>query len=131
MGKHNLQPGEMKIMNVIWDKAPIRASEIARLLSAETGWSKNTIYTLTTRMVAKGFVRRSDPGFVCVPAVSREEIQRRETRSLLDALYHGSAKLLLARLVGDEAISAADLAELRELLERQEKVKRQDSGTSV
>lgn len=118
MGKKNLQPGELKIMNLVWEKAPIRASEIASILAAETGWSKNTIYTLITRIVEKGFIRRTDPGFVCEPAVSREEIQRRENRSLLDSLYHGSAKLLFARLLDDEDISRDELSELREMLDQ-------------
>ena len=118
MGKKNLQPGELKIMNIVWEKAPIRASEIANLLSAQTGWSKNTIYTLTTRIIEKGFIRRTDPGFICEPAVSREEIQRRENRSLLDALYNGSAKLLFARILGDEMLPKEDISELREMLEQ-------------
>lgn len=120
MGKKNLQPGELKIMNLVWEKAPIRASEIANILAAETGWSKNTIYTLITRIIEKGFIRRTDPGFVCAPAVSREEIQRRENRSLLNSLYHGSAKLLFARLLDDEDISRDELSELREMLEQME-----------
>lgn len=118
MGKKNLQPGELKIMNIVWEKAPIRASEIANILSAQTGWSKNTIYTLTTRIIEKGFIRRTDPGFICEPAVSREEIQRRENRSLLDALYNGSAKLLFARILGDEMLPKEDISELREMLEQ-------------
>ena len=118
MGKKNLQPGELKIMNIVWEKAPIRASEIANILSAQTGWSKNTIYTLTTRIIEKGFIRRTDPGFICEPAVSREEIQRRENRSLLDALYNGSAKLLFARVLGDEMLPKEDISELREMLEQ-------------
>ena len=118
MGKKNLQPGELKIMNIVWEKAPIRASEIANLLSAQTGWSKNTIYTLTTRIIEKGFIRRTDPGFICEPAVSREEIQRRENRSLLDALYNGSAKLLFARILDDEMLPKEDISELREMLEQ-------------
>ena len=118
MGKKNLQPGELKIMNIVWEKAPIRASEIANILSAQTGWSKNTIYTLTTRIIEKGFIRRTDPGFICEPAVSREEIQRRENRSLLDALYNGSAKLLFARILDDEMLPKEDISELREMLEQ-------------
>lgn len=120
MGKKNLQSGELKVMNVVWEKAPIRASEIASILSAETGWSKNTVYTLTTRIVAKGFIRRTDPGFVCEPAVTREEIQRRENRSLLDSLYNGSAKLLFARLLHDEELPREELSELRSMLEELE-----------
>lgn len=79
----DLQPSELKIMNIVWQEHPIPAKRIVQLLTPETGWSKNTIYTLTTRIIAKGFIRRTDPGFVCEPLVTREEVQRRENQSLL------------------------------------------------
>ena len=66
----DLQPCELKIMNIVWQEHPIPAKRIVQLLTPETGWSKNTIYTLTTRIIAKGFIRRTDPGFVCEPLVT-------------------------------------------------------------
>ena len=116
----DLQPCEMKVMNVVWDEHPIRANRIAAILMPQTGWSKNTIYTLITRIVAKGLMQRTDPGFVCEPLITREEVQRKENQSFLDMLYHGSAKLLFARMIGDETLSAEDIAELRAMLDRAE-----------
>lgn len=120
MKRRDLQPCEMKIMNVVWDEHPIRANRIAAILMPQTGWSKNTIYTLITRIVAKGLMQRTDPGFVCEPLITREEVQRKENQSFLDLLYNGSAKLLFARMLGDEKLSREDLAELREMLDRAE-----------
>lgn len=120
MKQKDLQPCEMKVMNVVWDEHPIRANRIAAILMPQTGWSKNTIYTLITRIIAKGLMQRTDPGFVCEPLITREEIQRKENQSFLDLLYKGSAKLLFARMLGDEQLSKEDLAELREMLDRAE-----------
>ena len=87
----------------------------------ETGWSKNTIYTLITRAVNKGFIQRTDPGFICTPLVSREEIQRHENQTLLNRLYNGSAKQLFARMMGDHTFSKEDLTDIRAMLDQEEK----------
>lgn len=46
MKSAKIQPSEMKVMNVLWEDSPMRASEIVERLSAQTSWSVNTIYTL-------------------------------------------------------------------------------------
>ncbi|MDR3766432.1 MAG: BlaI/MecI/CopY family transcriptional regulator [Butyricicoccus sp.] len=121
MPKKELQPSELKVMQVVWSNAPIRASEIVAQLVSETGWSKNTIYTLITRAVNKGFIQRTDPGFICTPLVSREEIQRHENQTLLNRLYNGSAKQLFARMMGDHTFSKEDLTDIRAMLDQEEK----------
>lgn len=120
MPKKELQPSELKVMQVVWSNAPIRASEIVAQLETETGWAKNTIYTLITRAVNKGFIQRTDPGFVCTPLVSREEIQRHENQTFLKRLYNGSAKQLFARMIGDHNFSREDLEEIRAMLDQEE-----------
>lgn len=116
MKSAKIQPSEMKVMNVLWEDSPIRASEIVERLSAQTSWSANTIYTLITRIIKKGFVQRTDPGFWCTPLVSKEEVQREENQSLLDLLYEGSVKKLFARMLGDCKLSQNDIEEIQELL---------------
>ena len=116
MKSAKIQPSEMKVMNVLWEDSPIRASEIVERLSAQTSWSANTIYTLITRIIKKGFVQRTDPGFWCTPLVSKEEVQREENQSLLDLLYEGSAKKYVERMLGDCKFSQNDIEEIQELL---------------
>lgn len=113
-----LQPSEMKIMNVLWENYPLRASEISEILGPQTGWSANTIYTLITRIIKKGYIHRSDPGFWCSPLISKEDVQREENRSLIDMLYEGSAKKLFARMIGDCKLSNQDIDDIQCMLEK-------------
>ena len=52
-------------MEHIWEKEGIRAAQLVQLEKAQMGWSRNTTYTLLTRMVEKEIIRREDPGFCC------------------------------------------------------------------
>ena len=92
--QEKLFPSEIKVMEIIWEKSPISAKEIS-LIAAETiGWNKNTTYTVIKKLEAKGFIRREDPGFICTPLVSQNQIQKAEATSLVKKVFGGSRKAL-------------------------------------
>ena len=109
---------EAKLMEIIWDRSPISAKEISSIAQETIGWNKNTTYTVLKKLAAKGFIKRTDPGFVCEPLVSRAEAQRTEARSLLARVFGGSRKALFSALLEDEQLTDEELAELRALIEK-------------
>ena len=116
--KEKLFESEAKIMEILWQRGPLSAKEISLIAADTIGWNKNTTYTVIKKLEAKGFLRRDDPGFLCTPLITREEIQKREASSLLDRLFGGSRKALFSALLEDETLSEEELAELRELIEK-------------
>ena len=116
--KEKLFESEAKIMEILWQRGPLPAKQISLIAADTIGWNKNTTYTVIKKLEAKGFLRRDDPGFLCTPLITREEIQKREASSLLDRLFGGSRKALFSALLEDETLSEEELAELRELIEK-------------
>ena len=55
--KINLSDSEWKLMNHLWTSAPKTITELTAELREETGWSKNTVITMLSRLEAKGAVR--------------------------------------------------------------------------
>lgn len=109
---------ELKTMELVWANEPVSAKEVSALAEREIGWVKNTTYTVLTKLVDKGYLKREDPGFICSSLVSREEIQRREANGLLQKLFHGSKRAMFSALLEDEELSAEDIAALREMIEK-------------
>ncbi len=109
---------EIKVMDFIWERGPVSAKELSRMAAESIGWNKNTTYTIIKKLVAKGFIRRDEPGFICTALVTREEIGRSETRSLVDKLYGGSRKALFSALLEDDGLTEEELEELRAMIER-------------
>lgn len=109
--------GEMKAMELIWDNAPIHAKDVALLAAERIGWNKNTTYTVLKKLEAKGYIRRSEPGFLCTPLISREEVRKSETRSLVERFFGGSKKALFSALLAGEALTEEELEELRHMIE--------------
>lgn len=109
---------EMKVMEIIWASEPVAAKQISLIAAEQVGWNKNTTYTIIKKLEGKGFIKREDPGFVCTSLISREEIQKAETQSLVDKLFGGSKNALFSALLDDEKLSEEDLRELREMIEK-------------
>ena len=107
---------ELKVMEPLWEDSPQSAGELAKRLAASCGWNRNTTYTVIKKLVDKGVVARSDPGFLCTPLVSREEVQRQETDSLISRLFGGSRTQFLSAFLSEKDLTPAEADQLRELI---------------
>ena len=115
--QEKLFESEAKVMEIIWAKAPISAKDIS-LIAAETiGWNKNTTYTVIKKLEAKGFIKREDPGFICTPLISQNQMQKVEVTSLVKKVFGGSRKALFSALLEDEPLSDEEIDELRKLID--------------
>ena len=115
--QEKLFESEAKVMEIIWAKAPISAKDIS-LIAAETiGWNKNTTYTVVKMLEAKGFIKRQDPGFICTPLISQNQMQKVEAVSLVKKVFGGSRKALFSALLEDEPLSDEEINELRKLID--------------
>ena len=118
--KLNLSDSEWKLMNRLWSDAPMTITELTAAMRDETGWSKNTVITMLSRLETKGAVRYEEGGRAkrYFPAVAREDAALAETESFLSKVYGGSLGLMVSSLVDSRSLTEADIAELTAILER-------------
>ena len=83
----SLSDSEWKLMNRLWEQ-PRTIMELTAALKDETGWGKNTVITMLSRLEAKGAVR-------C-----------------------GSLGLMMSAMAESRGLSEADIAELSAILEK-------------
>lgn len=112
-----LYDSELKVMEPLWADGPQTAGELAKRLAASCGWNRNTTYTVVKKLVDKGAVARTDPGFVCTPLISREEVQRAETDSLITRLFGGSRAQFLSAFFSGGELTPAEARQLRDLID--------------
>lgn len=120
MKQISLSDNEWKLMGRLWERSPRTITELTADLREETGWSKNTIITMLSRLEAKGAVRHEEGvrAKAYYPAVDRETAARAETESFLGKAYGGSLGLLVSAMVESRALTEEDLAELSAILEK-------------
>ena len=109
---------EIKVMEMVWENEPVSAKELSIIAEKQIGWNKNTTYTVIKKLETKGFLKRSEPGFMCTSLVTKEEICKTETQGLVDKLFGGSKKALFSALLQDESLTKDDIEELRSMIEK-------------
>lgn len=117
MDKIKIGDGEIRIMEYIWEEEPVKAGDLVALAKEGYGWSKNTTYTMLKRLVEKGIIDRRDPGFICRSLVTREQVQREETRSLIDKVFCGSRKLFLTSFLSEEKLTEEEIEEIKKIID--------------
>ena len=108
---------ELKVMEVLWEQGPRPAKDIVDVLLGRIGWNKNTTYTVIKKCMEKGAIERSEPGFLCTPLVSRDEVARTETEQLIDKMFGGSSELFFSSFLKNQGISEEDALRLARMIE--------------
>ena len=116
--QEKLFDSEAKVMEILWERGPLSAKEISLAAAESIGWNKNTTYTIIKKLEAKGFIRRDEPGFICTPLVTREEVQKQETESLINRFFGGSKKALFSALIDKEDLTDEQAEELQRLIDK-------------
>ena len=109
-----LTDAERKVMVLVWKNGTQTAKALAAELAITANWRKTTSYTMITRCVDKGFLRREEPYFTCSAAVTKEEVARHETDELLENHYESSASRLVATLLEQNKLTIDELKALCE-----------------
>ena len=91
-----LYDSELKLMEIIWESEPLSAKEIAQRAATEIGWNKNTTYTILKKLIEKKVILRTEPNFVCHAQIGKQEVQRAETKGLINKLFGGSRRAFFA-----------------------------------
>ena len=113
-----ISASEVEVLEVLWQAdAPMPIAAIRAALEGGHQWDASTVKTLLRRLCEKGAVEaeKREVFYFC-PVLTRQEYQAWSTSSLIDKVYRGSAKDLVAALVERSQLSAQDLEDLRTIL---------------
>ncbi len=115
MPRHTLGDLQHAIMVVLWRRGEATTSEVHEALHAERGLAFTTIATMLHKMEDKGVVAHRAAGrqFVYRPVVSQVQVRRSMVGELVERLFGGDPKALVAHLVSEHEIAADELKELR------------------
>ena len=115
MARQSLGDLQHAIMAVLWRRGEATTAEVHEALLAERGLALTTIATMLRKMEDKGVVVHRAEGrqFVYRPTVTEDEIRQSMVGELVERLFDGDAKALVAHLVSEREIDATDLTDLR------------------
>lgn len=115
--EQRISDAELEVMQVLWDaEDALPVTTIRRALKERKGWEATTVKTLISRLLGKGAIRQEKRHvYHYSPCISREDYNAWAAGALVDKLFKGSARNLVAALVRSDGLSREDIEELRAL----------------
>ncbi len=115
-----ISDAESHVMDVLWRGRPgMPAEDVIAALVSEQSWQEATIKTLLNRLLKKGAISASKDGrrYLYTAVLKREQWVSKESSSMLERLFGGRVAPLVAHFGKHRKLSAADIAELKKLVE--------------
>ena len=114
-----LTEAELRLMNVLWQKAPATVQQVLESLPNKQPLAYNSVLTTMRILEKKGYIKHIKDGRAHVyrPLIERQEASRSEIRHLVHRFFKNSHEMLVLNILEDQGIEADELQRLRELLE--------------
>jgi predicted transcriptional regulator len=117
VGPPDFSERELDVMSVLWRHGSGTVTEVRETLADPLGYT--SVLKVLQILEDKGAVRHEAEGraYRYFPVVEPEEAGGHALAKILHKIYHGSAELLLARLVSDSRLTREQIARMRAMLD--------------
>ncbi len=115
-----LTEAELRIMNVLWQRRSGTVQQVLDSLPGKQTLAYNSVLTTIRILEKKGYVKHVKDGrvHIYVPVIERQEASRSEIHHLVSRFFKNSHEQLVLNILEDRGIDSAELARLRQMLER-------------
>jgi len=112
-----LTDAELRVMKALWQDEPATAQQLGDRLGATS--NDSTVRTILRILEQKGFVRHEKEGraYVYRSLARREQVQQSALRQLMRRFFDDSPRALVQNLLSADELSAAEVSEVRRLLD--------------
>lgn len=115
MKELKLHDSEFKLMEVIWKEEPITSTKLHKLCLERLGWKKSTTYTVLRKLSEKKILKNENS--LVSSLVKKEDIQKYESKIVVDKLFDSSLPKFLTAFLGNGKISEKEAQELKRLID--------------
>lgn len=125
-----LSPAQREIMEIVWERGEVAASEVRAILSRDRDVARNTVRTLLERMEQKGWLTHREEGrtFLYSASRPRQVTIGQKVLEVLDHVCGGSPETLVTALLDYRGLSDDELQRIRTMLDEAKKSSRKRRG---
>jgi predicted transcriptional regulator len=110
-----LSDSEYRLMDIIWNNAPIESGKLVKLAQDKLNWKKSTTYTILRKLTAKEMAVNEDT--VVKVLVERDRVQRYESSRVVGRNFGGSLPSFITAFLGDKTLTSDEADELIDLID--------------
>ncbi|MBO4636320.1 MAG: BlaI/MecI/CopY family transcriptional regulator [Clostridiales bacterium] len=106
---------EKRLMEIIWQHAPLESGRLVKIAGDTLNWNKSTTYTVLRKLVAKGFVKNEDT--IVSVLIPKKEVLISESNQIVKESFSGSLPKFVAAFLGNKkTLSDEDADALMKLI---------------
>lgn len=115
MIEYKLAEAESKFADLIWENEPVSSGQLVKLAAQNLNWKSTTSYTVLRRLCDRGLFLNENS--VVTSCVSREEFYQHKSQQFVEESFDGSLPKFLAAFMVKKNLSAAQIAEIKKMIE--------------
>ena len=119
MGTPKIFESEYRFCLILWEKEPVKSSELVALCREQLGWKPTTTYTVIKRLAERGVLKNENT--VVTSLVTKDEVQASEIEELVESRFGGSIPALISAFTRHSKLSDSELDEVQEMIDRYRK----------
>ncbi len=110
-----LSNADYRLLSIVWDAEPIASPELCKLAEAQLGWKRTTTYTVLKRLCDKQLLQNENT--IVTSLVGRQEVQKAESRNVVNRSFDGSLPQFIASFLGNEQISDDEAEQIKQMID--------------
>lgn len=107
---------EYRFCLILWERQPVKSSELVRLCQEQLGWKPTTTYTVIKRLSERGVVKNENT--VVTALVTKEQVQAAEISEMVEKTFEGSVPAFVAAFTRHQKLSPAEIDAMQEMIDR-------------
>ena len=110
-----LSNADIRLLSIVWDTEPIASPELCIQAEEKLGWKRTTTYTVLKRLCDKKLLKNENA--IVTSLKCRGEIQRTESRQVLERSFNSSLPQFVAAFLDGGKISQTEADNIKQLID--------------
>jgi predicted transcriptional regulator len=106
---------EYRFCLILWEHEPISSTELVSLCAKQLEWKKSTTFTVIRRLIDRGVLKSENS--IVTSLVSKEEVQRSESREFIEKTFSGSLPAFIAAFTKGKTLTPEEIVEIRRMID--------------
>ena len=106
---------EARFADMIWEREPVRSSELVKLAAEVFQWKRTTTHTVLKRLCDKGLFENNKGTVTC--RITREQFYSLQSRKFVEDSFAGSLPAFVAAFTQEKALTPEEAAEIRRIID--------------
>ena len=106
---------EARFADMIWEREPVRSSELVKLAAEVFQWNRTTTHTVLKRLWDKVLFENNKGTVTC--RITREQFYSLQSRKFVEDSFAGSLPAFVAAFTKEKALTPEEAAEIRRIID--------------